>query len=457
MTSRSGGGRPDVAPGVAWAVGAWLALVPTMDAADGELFAEAPRVIHTLVGEAAGDQFGWVARNMGDLDGDGVADFAATSPTSNAAGAGAGRVYVYSSRAGTLLWRFDGRTGEAAGTSVGRAGDVDQDGVPDVIVGAPGSTGMAGRAYVLAGRGGRVIRELSAGESGDRFGQKSGGVGDFDGDGRPDLLVGAMGGDTAGTNAGSAYVLSGADGEILLNLEGEHPGDSFGSAAAGAQVGDVHLLAIGAMAGGPRRGGRIYLFRHSAGDVELVFTIDADETGTNLGQFFVALPGDFDGDGLPDVVASDFANAATGPGTGRVYVHSSSDGERLLTLTGERPGENFGSSDSSAGDVDHDGVPDLIVGAWQNAEHAASAGRCALHSGRDGRLLAEYTCRQAGDTFGFDATGLGDVDGDGALDFLLTSAWSAAPGPRTGRVFVVAGPRFAAAADAPSAPGKVDR
>ena len=48
--------------------------------------------------------------------------------------------------------------------------------------------------------------------------------------------------------------------------------------------------------------------------------------------------------------------------------------------------------------------------------------------------------RSPGDTLGFDATGLGDVDGDGAVDFLLTSGWSEVRGPRTGRVFVVAGP-----------------
>ena len=93
----------------------------------------------------------------------------------------------------------------------------------------------------------------------------------------------------------------------------------------------------------------------------------------------------------------------------------------------------FGTSPAVAGDADGDGRADLIVGAWQNAEAAPSGGKCYLLSGADGRELATWTCKQAGDTFGFDAVGLGDVDGDGALDFLLTSGWSPARGAKTGR------------------------
>ena len=60
--------------------------------------------------------------------------------------------------------------------------------------------------------------------------------------------------------------------------------------------------------------------------------------------------------------------------------------------------------------------------------------------GRDGALLATYTSTVGGDTLGFDATNVGDADGDGGVDFLLTSAWSSVLGTNTGRVFVVAGP-----------------
>ncbi len=79
---------------------------------------------------------------------------------------------------------------------------------------------------------------------------------------------------------------------------------------------------------------------------------------------------------------------------------------------------------ATAGDVDGDGHDDLIVGAWQHGSAAISEGRAYLYSGKDGSLLKTYTCRIPGDTFGFDAVAMGDIDGDGTINFLITSAWS---------------------------------
>jgi hypothetical protein len=113
------------------------------------------------------------------------------------------------------------------------------------------------------------------------------------------------------------------------------------------------------------------------------------------------------------------------------------DGKRLLTLTGETAGEGFGIGPAGAGDVDHDGHADLIVGAWQYAGAAISGGRAYLYSGKDGHLMKTFTCRIPGDTFGFDAVGMGDGDGDGAIDFLSTSAWSGIHGFHSGRMFII--------------------
>ena len=65
------------------------------------------------------------------------------------------------------------------------------------------------------------------------------------------------------------------------------------------------------------------------------------------------------------------------------------------------------------------------------------AGKAYLYSGKDGRLMKTFTCRTPGDSFGFDAVNLGDVDGDGTVDFLISPAWSAVSGFHSGRVFII--------------------
>ena len=197
--------------------------------------------------------------------------------------------------------------------------------------------------------------------------------------------------------------------------------------------------------------GRTYVYRWESGGPELAFTIESDETGVALGGMFVSFPGDVDGDGVSEVYASDWQNAALGPSTGRIYVHSGATGERLFTLTGEAPGIGFGTCTADVGDVTGDGRADLLVGAWQDPAGAAGGGKCWLYSGADLEVLETYTCKAPGETFGFDTTGVGDVDGDGGIDFLVTGGYSQAAGNRSGRAFVIAGPRVR-----PSPPGRKD-
>jgi hypothetical protein len=394
-------------------------------------FVETVKVIREWDGEAANDQFGWIARSAGDVDRDGVADIVTSAPTKDIGGAAAGRVYVYSTKTAALIWSADGHPGDRLGTGVEAAGDTNRDGVPDVIASAPG----AGKAYVYSGKDGRVLLTMTAEKTSDAFGRHVSGLGDVNGDGYADVIVGAPANNAGGEGAGRAYVYSGKDGLLLLTLTGEASPDAFGSAVAGSLGQRGSFLIVGAPGAGPRHAGRTYVYKGLT--PKPAFVIDADETGVALGAMFLSTVGDVNHDGMPDVYASDFSNAAKGPATGRVYIHSGTDGRRLLTLTGETVGEGFGIGPAAAGDVDGDGYDDLIVGAWQYAGAAISGGRAYLYSGRDGALLKTYTCRTPGDAFGFDAVGLGDVDGDGTTDFLLTSAWSGIHGFHSGRLFII--------------------
>ena len=254
-------------------------------------------------------------------------------------------------------------------------------------------------------------------------------------DGYDDVLIGAPSNAAAGKDAGRAYVYSGKDGRKLMTWTGEREGDNFGSTVAGYTRGKTTFLMVGAPAAGPNKTGRVYVYD---GLVEKPrFILESDATGTAFGYMFMSIPGDLDGDGVPDLYATDFANKAKGPSTGRAYAFSGKTGKNLFTFTGETAGEGFGIGPGPAGDVDGDGRPDLVIGAWQYAGAAVSGGRTYLYSGKDGKLLKTYTCRIPGDTFGFDAVGMGDTDGDGTVDLLITSAWSGIKGNHSGRILLI--------------------
>ncbi|MDA1266445.1 MAG: FG-GAP-like repeat-containing protein [Planctomycetota bacterium] len=371
----------------------------------------------TLVGASTGDQFGWVGENAGDVDGDGIDDYAIGAPGSDAAGNNSGRVTVYSGADAALLFVLDGSSpGTRLGTDVGAAGDVNGDGFADVIVGG------LGEVRVHLGPHGAGHLALSSPTPGDGFGSSVSTAGDVDGDGDDDLIVGAPADDSAATNAGRVYVLSGTTGAPLFVHDGEAAGDGAGGAVGFLmdRNGDGHGdYLYGAPNAGATGGGRAYV--HSGLDGSLDCVLDTDATGSNLGTFFLGWCGDPTGDGVPDFFASDWANTANGPGSGRVFVFSGLDCSLAMTLTGQG-GEGFGIGRGWAGDHDGDGHDDLVFGSWTANDGASNAGKVTLFSGADGSVLATWTGEVAQANLGFDAAGMGDVDGDGHPDFLLTAA-----------------------------------
>ena len=145
---------------------------------------------------------------------------------------------VFSGADGSELAEHEGEAGELLGYSTAGAGDVNADGIPDYIAGAPGiglgGTPPLGRAIVYSGADHSVIHEVTPSQR-NFFGSAVSGAGDLDGDGHDDFLVGARQDDEF---RGLVNAYSGADGSIMWTAEGLHAGDQFGS-AAGA-VGDVN-------------------------------------------------------------------------------------------------------------------------------------------------------------------------------------------------------------------------
>lgn len=390
-------------------------------------------VLRVLSDSTAGASasFGWAISELRDIDGDGVTDLIVGAPSYPTSANAFGKAYVYSGRTGQLIWSWRSLiAGAALGFSVADAGDVDGDGTEDILVGARGGGAVKGRAIVYSGRTGAVLLNILAPAGADMFGFSVAGPGDVDHDGFADIAVGAAG---SGTQPGFVFVYSGADGHLLYQLSGDTPGGKFGSGLA--RAGDVNHdgypdLVVGARDSGPAARGRVYVLSGKDGSPILPALEPDPATGGDLGWFFVATPGDINGDGVPDIYAGDFSDVAAGGLSGRAYVWSGLDGSLLREFTGAaRAGLGPGRG---AGDADNDGLPDIVAGSYTSSDGATNAGRADVFSGATGQIIRTIMSTTAGEQFGFDAVGIGDTNGDCAPDLAI----SAASG---NRVYIIAG------------------
>lgn len=382
----------------------------------------------------AGSYFGWAVSQLGDVDGDHVQEAIVGEPSSGA-DAATGNTTVYSGRTGRLLYRFDGAPGELNGFSMADAGDTNGDHVHDILVGSPGNG--PGHVDLYSGRTGALLHRFEGSSAGDAFGWSVSSAGDVDGDHRTDVLIGASQyPGFGGSGPGYAVIYSGRTYEPIRTLTGDAAGDQFGSGAGWSRDVNGDGLPdqiVGARTAGPGGRGQAYVYSGKTG--RRLFTMSASPDGGAFGSFFVAGVGDVNGDGTPDFYVGDYADTtggvdAEGNPSGRAGVYSGRDGRELLAWVGA-PGAGLGPG-RGAGDVDHDGHPDLIVGSYTSSAGAHQAGRVQIFSGADGSLLRTITSTTADEQLGFDAVGLGDTNRDGQPDELVAAA-------NQNHVYIVAG------------------
>ena len=265
---------------------------------------------------------------------------------------------------------FGEANGDVAGVSVASAGDFDGDGFDDIVLGAnfndPGGINAAGAAYLVFGGASFDTVDLSviaagvggfkiSGENvGDFAGKAVSSAGDLNGDGFDDLIIGATGNDSSGSDAGSSYVLLGR----------ETRPDSVDLADISAGTGGFRIIGEG---------------------------VDDESGGA------VATAGDVNGDGYDDLIVGATGVEVGGSNTGAAYVifggpvtPSSIDLSQIsagtggFKLTGEDPLDFAGKSVSGIGDVNGDGIDDMLVGAHLNEGHGLiSVNGSAISDGPD--------------------------------------------------------------------------
>ena len=394
---------------------------------------------------------------------------------------------------------FNGNLGnrDQFGSAVTDPGDLEADGVRDLAVGAPFDNGDGkdkGAVWVLfMDDNGEVDQEQeissTAGSFGnnldddDLFGSAVAGIGDLNGDGDFDLAVGAPGNDTGGTDRGGVWILFlDTEGKVrekqkIADGAGDFGGDlddkdRFGSAIA--DIGDVNddgITDLGEGApnddDGSRNAGAVWiLFMRMDGTVDAWQKISRDVGGfggklkadDSFGAAVAGI-GDLDDDGIPDLLVGAPGGDDSGADRGEFWVlfldieGKVREEQKIADGTGGFNGDlgnddRFGSAIAAIGDVNDDGVTDLVVGAPNDDDGASDAGAIwILLMETDGRVDGwQKVSASAGgfngklsanDHFGAAVTGIGDLDSRGIEDLAVGAPGDDAGGPNKGALWIL--------------------
>src|SRR5262249_30513223 len=338
-----------------------------------------------FVGPDSSDDFGASIACAGDIDGDGYSDIVIGAPDKNIGGnIFPGKAFVFlGSKTGlhsTGYKEIVGNGDQGVGTSVATAGDVNGDGYSDIVIGAPRNSvpfTQQGMALVYYGPDLSKFTSLLGGTN-SNFGWSVSTAGDVDGDGYADIVVGAP---RANSQAGAVEVFRGSSNGITVNPTWTYTGVA----------------------------------------------------GSDFLGFSVATAGDVNGDGYADVIAGWYGYSVTassegaavlwyGSSTGLMASGTASNADWLVHSG--KSGSALGYSVATAGDVNGDGLSDVIVGAPFYTDPESQEGAAFLYLGQTNLLNGvawQADGSQANATFGFAVAGGGDFNADGYSDVAVAA------------------------------------
>jgi hypothetical protein len=416
-------------------------------------------------GDQGGAQFGYSVDGGGDINGDGYADIIVGAPYYDIGEGGEGKVYVFQGSASGLItstaWSAEGDQKEAFfGWSVGMAGDVNGDGYGDIIVGTPYydqdevNKGNEGAVFVWysskkglgpSGTPANADWTVESDQKSAFFGWVVSNAGDVNGDGYSDIIIGAPGYDNGQDDEGRAHLYLGS-GEGLSSSpdwtdEGDQVDAGYGNAVgtAGDINGDGYSdVIVGAdqYDNGQVDEGRAYVYYGSQTGLAAnpVWRAESNQVKARFGCS-VSSAGDVTDDGYADIVVGacryEYHPQNLDEGAAFVWYGSTNglgaNGNPLNAswmALGDQKNAQYGFAVDSAGDVNGDGIADIIVGAPYYDTGPNNDGAAFVYHGAHTGLSP--TSRWSGDggdiasvQFGYSVSGAGDVNGDGYADVIV--------------------------------------
>lgn len=391
---------------------------------------------------------GSAVSSAGDVNGDGYSDILVGGYAYDAGNTDEGVVFVYHGSGGTIGAQPRGvsssiKSGALAGSSVSSAGDLNGDGLDDVIVGVPnyddGSVGEGATFFSYGNSVDGVINQIvfQTDEINAHVGCSVSGAGDVNGDGYDDVIIGASGAQNGAGGKGAAYIFHGGSQGLQSAVAKTLFSGNQGFGVSVSDAGDINRdgyddVVVGApnySSVGASQAGAVFIYLGSGNGISGAFTyVTSGQADAHMGNS-LDNAGDVNGDGFTDIVVGASLAGFGQNGEGAVFIwHGSSAGiatnalyNRLLQS--DQPQAGMGVSVAGAGDVNGDGFSDIIIGAnnFTNGQSYEGVARVYYGSSQGCTINSYLTleANQADAHFGTSVGGGMDVNGDGYDDVVV--------------------------------------